>query len=147
MKQALRYLAIGALSFLVVAILETLAAGLEGHLLRTEIYSIHSFSHVFFGLGLASLILFLRPRSTARVMMFAVLVVAVAWELYEGKTTRQWIEMPRLILSSDWEDCANRRTGKQAPRARMFCIGLADSRRVQAYSSDIRSGVLGGRIG
>jgi len=39
----------------VVTILERLAAGLEGVLLRTEIYSIHGFSHVFFGIGLASI--------------------------------------------------------------------------------------------
>jgi hypothetical protein len=83
-KQTLRYLAIGALSFLVVSTLEILSRGLEGHLLRTEIYSLHGFSHIFFGIGLASLILFLRPRSTARIVILAVLVVGVAWELHEG---------------------------------------------------------------
>ena len=84
MKQALRYLAIGALSFLVLIILERLAVGFESHLPRTEIYSIHGFSHMFFGMGVTSLILLLRPRSTVRVAIFAVLVVGVAWQLYEG---------------------------------------------------------------
>jgi hypothetical protein len=83
-KQALRYLAIGALSFLVATILERLAAGLEGVLLRTEIYSIHGFSHVFFGIGLASTILFLRPRSSVRVVILGVLLAGVAWGLHEG---------------------------------------------------------------
>jgi hypothetical protein len=82
--QDLRYLAIGALSFLAVTILERLAAGLEGVLLRTEIYSIHGFSHVFFGIGLASTVLFLRPRSTARVVILGVLLAGIAWELHEG---------------------------------------------------------------
>ena len=50
------YLATGALSSLVVNTLEMLSVGLEGQLLRTEIYSLHGFSHVFFGIGLASLI-------------------------------------------------------------------------------------------
>jgi len=77
-KQALRYLAIGALSFLAVIILERLAAGLGGHLLRTEIYSLHGFSHIFFGIGLASLILFLRPRLTERIVILAVLVAGIA---------------------------------------------------------------------
>ena len=84
MKQALRYLAIGALSFLAVTILEMLGAGLEGVLLRTEIYSIHDFSHIFFGIGLASIILFLRPRSSARVVILAVLLAGILWELHEG---------------------------------------------------------------
>ena len=75
---------IGALSCLVVTILERIAAGLEGVLLRTEIYSIHGFSHVFFGIGLASAVLFLRPRSSARLVVLAVLVAGIAWELYEG---------------------------------------------------------------
>ena len=88
MKQALAYLAIGALSFLVVSILERLAAGLERHLLRTEIYGIHGFSHIFFGIGLASTILFLRPRATARIVILAVLVVGIVWELYEGAWLR-----------------------------------------------------------
>jgi len=83
-KQALRYLALGALSFLVVNILERLSVGLEGHLLRTEIYSIHGFSHIFLGIGLASMILFFRPKSTVRVVILGVLVAGIAWELYEG---------------------------------------------------------------
>ena len=84
MKQHLWYLAIGALSYLVVTILERLAAGLEGVLLRTEIYSIHDFSHVFFGIGLASAILSLRPRASARVVILGVLLAGIVWELYEG---------------------------------------------------------------
>ena len=84
MKQDLRYLAIGALSYLAVTILERLAAGLEGQILITEIYSIHGFSHVFFGIGLASIILFLRPRVSARVVILAVLLAGIAWELHEG---------------------------------------------------------------
>jgi hypothetical protein len=83
-KQHLWYLAIGALSYLAVMILERLAAGLDGVLLRTEIYSIHGFSHVFFGIGLASTILFLRPRVSARVVILAVLLAGIARELYEG---------------------------------------------------------------
>jgi len=77
-EQVLRYLTIGALSFLVVTILERLAPGLQGHMLRTEIYSIHSFFHVFFGIGLASAVLFLRPRSTARVVILGVLFAGIA---------------------------------------------------------------------
>ena len=84
MKQALGYLVIGALSCLAVTILERLAAGLEGVLLWTEIYSIHGFSHVFFGIGLASIILFFRPRSSARVVILGVLLAGIAWELHEG---------------------------------------------------------------
>jgi len=57
---------------------------LEGALLRTEIYSIHGFSHVFFGIGLASTIPFFRPRSSARVVILAVLLAGIVWELYEG---------------------------------------------------------------
>ncbi|MCJ7457057.1 hypothetical protein MUP07_10035 [Candidatus Bathyarchaeota archaeon] len=83
-EQVLRYLTIGALSCLVVTILERLGAGLEGVLLRTEIYSIHGFSHVFFGIGLASIILFLRPRASAKVVILAVLLAGIAWELHEG---------------------------------------------------------------
>ena len=83
-KQRLWYLAIGALSYVAVTILERLAAGLEGVLLRTEIYSIHGFSHVFFGIGLVSAVLFLRPRSSARLVVLAVLVAGIAWELHEG---------------------------------------------------------------
>jgi len=87
-EQDLRYLAIGALSFLVVSTLEMLSVGLEGQLLRTEIYSLHGFSHIFFGIGLASLILFLRPRSAARIVILAVLVAGIAWELHEGSLLR-----------------------------------------------------------
>jgi hypothetical protein len=83
-KQHLWYLAIGALSYLAVTILERLAEGLQGQILRTEIYSIHGFSHVFFGIGLASIILFFRPRSSARVVILGVLLAWIAWELHEG---------------------------------------------------------------
>ena len=55
---SLSYLTIGGLSFLVAIVLERLVMGLEGYLLTTEIYSLHGFSHVFFGIGLASTILF-----------------------------------------------------------------------------------------
>jgi hypothetical protein len=65
-KQALKYLIIGAISFLAITFLERLAAGLLGHILMTEIYSIHGFSHVFFGIGLVAIVLFFRPRSSAR---------------------------------------------------------------------------------
>lgn len=78
------YLAIGLLSFLAVMILEILARGLEGQMLRTEIYSINGFAHVFFGIGLASAILLIRPRSSARLVILAVLVAGTAWELHEG---------------------------------------------------------------
>jgi hypothetical protein len=81
---SLSYLTIGGLSFLVAIILERLVMGLEGYLLTTEIYSFHGFSHIFFGIGLASLILFLRPRSTPRIVILAVLVAGIAWELHEG---------------------------------------------------------------
>jgi hypothetical protein len=83
-KQHLWYLAIGALSYLAVTILERLAAGLPGHILRTEIYSINGFSHVFFGIGLASTILFLRPRVSARVVILGVLLAGIVWEIHEG---------------------------------------------------------------
>ena len=75
---------IGALSALVVIVLERLAMGLGGSMLTTEIYSIHGFSHIFFGIGLASIILFLRPKSTMRVVILGVLIAGIAWELYEG---------------------------------------------------------------
>ena len=84
MKQYLWYLAIGALSYLAVTILERLAAGLEGVLLRTEIYSIHGFSHIFFGIGLTSIVLFFRPRSSVRLVILAVLLAGIVWELHEG---------------------------------------------------------------
>lgn len=84
MKLSLRYLATGVLSYLAVTALERVAGGLEGHIRRTEIYSIHGFSHVFFGIGLASAVLFLRPRSSVRLVVLAVLIAGIAWELYEG---------------------------------------------------------------
>jgi hypothetical protein len=83
-QQRVTYLATGLLSYVAVNILERLASGFEGQMLRTEIYSIHGFSHVFFGIGLASAVLFLRPRSSARLVILAVLVAGIAWELYEG---------------------------------------------------------------
>jgi len=84
LKRDLIYLAIGALSFMVVTVLERLAAGLHGEMLRTEIYSIHGFSHIFFGIGLTSIILFLRPRSPTRLVLLAVLLAGIAQELREG---------------------------------------------------------------
>jgi hypothetical protein len=84
LKPRLLYLATGLLSYLAVAILERVAAGLEGQMLRTEVYSIHGFSHVSFGIGLASAVLFLRPRSSATLVILVVLVAGIAWELHEG---------------------------------------------------------------
>jgi hypothetical protein len=83
-KFPLRYLATGILSYLAVRILEELASGLQGQIRRTEVYSIHGFSHVFFGIGLASAVLFWRPKSSARLVMLIVLIGGIAWELYEG---------------------------------------------------------------
>jgi len=83
-EQRLTYLGVGALSSLVVIILERLAMGLEGSMLTTEIYSIHGFSHIFFGIGLASIILFLRPTLSAKFVIVAVLLVGIGWELHEG---------------------------------------------------------------
>jgi glucose dehydrogenase len=83
-KFPLRYLATGLLSFVAVRVLESLATELDGRMLKTEIYSIHGFSHVFFGVGLVSAVLFLRPRSSARLVMLVVFVAAVVWEVYEG---------------------------------------------------------------
>jgi hypothetical protein len=83
-KLSLGYLTTGLLSYLIVNILEMAAGELEGHMRRTEIYSIHGFSHVFFGIGLASAVLFLRPRSSMRLVILVVLVAGIAWELYEG---------------------------------------------------------------
>jgi hypothetical protein len=83
-KHVLKYLATGLLSYVAVTILERLATGLHGQILRTEIYSIHGFSHIFFGIGLASAVLFLRPRSSARLVILVVLVAGIVWELYEG---------------------------------------------------------------
>jgi hypothetical protein len=82
--QRLTYLATGLLSHVAVTILERLAKELEGQMLRTEIYSIRGFSHVFFGIGLASAVLFLRPRSSVKLVLLAVLIVGIVWELYEG---------------------------------------------------------------
>jgi asparagine N-glycosylation enzyme membrane subunit Stt3 len=76
--------AIGILSYAAVRALEELAAALQSQVLRTEVYSIHGFSHVFLGFGLVSAVLFLRPKSSARVVMLVVLVAAVIRELYEG---------------------------------------------------------------
>ena len=84
MKLSLRYFAIGVLSYLAVTALWRAAGALGGHILRTEIYSINGFSHVFFGIGLASAVLFLRPRSSVRLVILAVLIAGVAWELHEG---------------------------------------------------------------
>jgi len=116
-EQVLRYLAIGALSCLVVTILERLAAGLEGVLLRTEIYSIHGFSHVFFGIGLASIILFFRPRSSARVVILGVLLAGIAWELQEGFRSRGEMidsveDLVLAILSASTFLCFTRRNDR-----------------------------------
>jgi hypothetical protein len=67
-----------------VTILERFATELHGQILRTEIYSIHGFSHVFFGIGLAFTILFFRPRASGRVVILGVLLAGIAWELHEG---------------------------------------------------------------
>jgi hypothetical protein len=83
-QDRLTYLATGLLSYAAVTILEGLANELHRQMLRTEIYSIHGFSHVFFGIGVASAVLFLRPRSSAKLVILVVLVVAIVWELYEG---------------------------------------------------------------
>ena len=88
MKQDLRYLAVGALSFLAVMVLERPATGLKGSMLTTEVYSIHGFSHIFFGIGSASIILFIRPKSSAWLVILVVLLVGTAWELYEGSWLR-----------------------------------------------------------
>jgi hypothetical protein len=99
---------------------ERLAAGLEGVLLRTEIYSIHGFSHVFFGIGLASIILFFRPRSSARVVILGVLLAGIAWELHEGL----WLSGEPLdsvedvmlgILSASTFLCLIRRNDREDP--------------------------------
>ena len=84
MQRRLAYLATGLLSYVTVTMLERLAAGLGGQILRTEIYSIHGVSHVFFGVGVASAVLFLRPRSSVRLVILVVLFAAIMWELYEG---------------------------------------------------------------
>jgi len=117
-KQALRYLALGALSFLVVIILERLGRGLGGHLLRTEIYSIHGFSHIFFGIGLASMILFFRPKSSARVVILGVLLAGIAWELHEGYWLRgepidSLEDLALAILSASTFLCFIRRNDRE----------------------------------
>jgi len=117
-KQHLWYLAIGALSFLAVTILERLAAGLLGHILRTEIYSIHGFSHVFFGIGLASAVLFLRPRSSARLVVLAVLVAGIVWELHEGYWLRgepidSVEDLVLTVLSASTFLCFTRMNGRE----------------------------------
>jgi 4-amino-4-deoxy-L-arabinose transferase-like glycosyltransferase len=117
-EQVLRYLTIGALSCLVVTILERLAPGLQGHMLRTEIYSIHGFSHIFFGIGLASIILFFRPRSTARVVILAVLLAGIVWELHEGYWLRgepldSVEDMVLAILSASTFLCLTRRIDRE----------------------------------
>jgi len=84
LKLRVTYFATGVLSYLAVNIFERLATALEGQMPRTEIYSIQGFSHVFFGMGLASAVLFLRPRSSARLMILVVLLAGIAWELHEG---------------------------------------------------------------
>ena len=84
MKFPLRYLATGILSFLAVRILEELARGLQDEIRRTEVYSINGFSHVFFGIGLVSAVLFLRPKSSTTLVMLVVLIGGIVWELHEG---------------------------------------------------------------
>jgi hypothetical protein len=112
------YLATGALSYLAVSTLEMLSVGFEGQLLRTEIYSLHGFSHIFFGIGLASLILFLRPRSTARIVILAVLVAGIAWELHEGYWLRgepidSVEDVVLAILSASTFLCFTRMNGRE----------------------------------
>jgi hypothetical protein len=116
-KLPLRYLATGILSYLAVRILEELAAGLQGQIRRTEIYSIHGFSHVFFAIGLASLIMFLRPRSTARIVILAVLVAGITWELHEGFWLRgepidSLEDVTLAILPASTFLCLTRRDGE-----------------------------------
>jgi len=83
-KQALKYFMIGAISFVVVEFLERLATRLGGYMQKTEIYSLHGFSHVFFGIGLTSIILLFKPKISTRLLILIVLLVGVAWELHEG---------------------------------------------------------------
>lgn len=52
--------------------------------MMTEICSTHGFSHIFLGIGLASAVLLLRPRSSARLVILVVLVAGILWELHEG---------------------------------------------------------------
>jgi hypothetical protein len=118
MKQALRYLAIGALSYVAVTILDRLVSGLKGVLLRTEIYSIQGFSHIFLGIGVASAILFLRPRSSARVVILGVLLAGIAWELHEGLWLRgepidSLEDVMLAILSASTFLCLTRRIDRE----------------------------------
>jgi len=117
-KQAPKLLIIGAISFLAITFLERLAAGLLGYILRTEIYSIHGFSHIFFGIGLASIILFLRPKSTARFVILVVLLAGIAWELHEGYWLRgepldSVEDMVLAILSASTFLCLARRIDRE----------------------------------
>ena len=117
-KQAPKLLIISAISFLAITFLERLAAGLKGVLLRTEIYSIHGFSHIFFGIGLASIILFLRPRSSARFVILVVLLAGIVWELHEGYWLRgepldSVEDMVLAILSASTFLCLTRRIDRE----------------------------------
>jgi hypothetical protein len=47
----------------------TWVVSLTSYLLMTEIHSTDGLSHIFFGIGLASVILLLRPRATAKVVI------------------------------------------------------------------------------
>ena len=101
-----------------VIVLEGLAVGLEGHLLRTEIYGIHGFSHVFFGIGLASIILFLRPKSSAKGVILGVLLAGIVWELHEGYWLRgepidSVEDMVLAILSASTFLCFTRMNGRE----------------------------------
>jgi len=42
------------------------------------------FSHIFFGIGLASAVLFWRPKSSTRLVILVVLIGGIVWELPEG---------------------------------------------------------------
>jgi hypothetical protein len=83
-KRALEYLVIGVISYVGVEFLERLATNLGGILPKTEIYSLHGFSHVFFGIGLVSILVFLKPKMSPRVLILTVLLMGVVWELHEG---------------------------------------------------------------
>ena len=124
MKFSLRYLAVGILSYLAVRVLEELAAGLQGQILRTEVYSIHGFSHVFFGFGLVSAVLFLRPKSSARVVMLVVLIGAIVWELYEGlwlagEPLDSIVDVMLAMLSAYAFLCWERQDNQPAPHSTM----------------------------
>jgi len=75
---------------------------------------LHGFSHIFFGIGLASLILFPRPKAGARVVILGVLVAGVAWEFYEGSCLRGELidsleDVTLAILSASTFLCLTRR--------------------------------------